>query len=93
MVSVDDGAFCSCPDFEKRQEPCKHVYAVEFTVQRESDTTGGRIFFAENTSIVIEGHKRGLGYPAQMFLNARSGPSATSAGAGLESWCPQPGGP
>ena len=40
VISVDDGTFCSCPDFEKRQEPCKHVYAVEFTVQRESDTTG-----------------------------------------------------
>ena len=39
VVSVDDGAFCTCSDFEKRQEPCKHVYAVEFTVQRESDAT------------------------------------------------------
>ena len=35
VVSLDGDPFCSCPDFEKRQEPCKHVYAVEFTVQRE----------------------------------------------------------
>ncbi len=37
MVDVGDGdPFCTCPDFEERQERCKHVYAVEFTVQRES---------------------------------------------------------
>ena len=29
VVSVDDEPFCSCPDFEKRQQPCKHIYAVE----------------------------------------------------------------
>ena len=34
-MSVDDEPFCTCPDFEQRQERCKHVYAVEFTVQRE----------------------------------------------------------
>lgn len=26
---------CSCPDFEARQLRCKHVYAVEFVIQRE----------------------------------------------------------
>ena len=41
VVSMDDEPFCTCPDFEKRQEPCKHVYAVEFTVQRESDAISG----------------------------------------------------
>ena len=35
VVSVDDEPFCTCPDFEQRQERCKHVYAVEFTVQRD----------------------------------------------------------
>lgn len=35
VVSLDDEPFCTCPDFDKRQEPCKHVFAVEFTVQRE----------------------------------------------------------
>ena len=38
VVSVDDEPFCTCPDFENRQERCKHVYAVELTVQRESQT-------------------------------------------------------
>jgi hypothetical protein len=26
---------CSCPDYETRQQKCKHVHAVEFTVKRE----------------------------------------------------------
>ena len=41
VINLNDGVFCSCPDFEKRQEPCKHVYAVEFTVQREADASTG----------------------------------------------------
>jgi len=27
--------FCSCPDFAARQRTCKHLYAVEFVIQRE----------------------------------------------------------
>src|ERR1044071_8938368 len=30
---------CTCPDFEKRQERCKHIYAVEIVIERESNTT------------------------------------------------------
>ena len=36
MVSANGEPFCTCPDFEKNQARCKHVYAVEFTVQRDS---------------------------------------------------------
>ncbi|MDE2940195.1 MAG: transposase [Chloroflexota bacterium] len=39
-VAVGDEPFCTCPDFEKRQEPCKHVYAVEYTIQREERPDG-----------------------------------------------------
>src|SRR5580658_10674165 len=35
------GATCSCPDFEARGERCKHVYAVEFTMQRETIAADG----------------------------------------------------
>ena len=35
--------FCSCPDFELKQEPCKHVYAVEFVMQREELPDGTTI--------------------------------------------------
>ena len=40
VVTVDDEPFCTCPDFEQRQQPCKHVYAVEFTIQREERPDG-----------------------------------------------------
>ncbi len=35
LVNLDGEPFCTCPDFELRQEPCKHIFAVEFLVQRE----------------------------------------------------------
>ena len=43
VVSVDDEPFCTCPDFEKRQERCKHVYAVEFIIQREERPDGATL--------------------------------------------------
>jgi hypothetical protein len=27
---------CTCPDHETRQVKCKHIYAVEYTIERES---------------------------------------------------------
>lgn len=32
----ETGEFCSCPDFEKREQPCKHVHAVLFSRKREA---------------------------------------------------------
>ncbi|HWZ42048.1 MAG TPA: transposase [Candidatus Saccharimonadales bacterium] len=31
---------CDCPDFELRNQPCKHVYAVAYTVVREQNQDG-----------------------------------------------------
>ncbi|HTD24925.1 MAG TPA: transposase [Terriglobales bacterium] len=31
---------CSCPDFEIRQQPCKHIFAVAYTVVREQKPDG-----------------------------------------------------
>ena len=31
---------CSCPDFEARQLRCKHIFAVEYTIQREHTSDG-----------------------------------------------------
>ena len=31
---------CTCPDFEFRQAPCKHVLAVEYTLMRETTADG-----------------------------------------------------
>ena len=30
---------CSCPDFDFRRQPCKHIYAVEVTIRRDKTTT------------------------------------------------------
>ena len=40
VVNLDGEPFCTCPDFEKRQRPCKHIYAVEFIIQREERPDG-----------------------------------------------------
>jgi transposase len=39
-VTRDDEAFrCTCPDFELRQQTCKHGFAVDFYLKRETVTT------------------------------------------------------
>jgi transposase len=36
FVDVDrESPRCSCPDFEERGQPCKHVFAVQFVIGRE----------------------------------------------------------
>jgi len=41
IVNLDKGEpFCSCPDFETRQMPCKHIHAVEYVIQRETKPDG-----------------------------------------------------
>lgn len=37
FVSVEGELFCSCPDFERRQQPCKHVFSVYCVAQREGE--------------------------------------------------------
>ncbi len=31
---------CTCPDFESRKLPCKHIFAVEYTIEREQTSDG-----------------------------------------------------
>jgi len=41
IVSLDHGEpFCTCPDFEARHQPCKHIHAVEYIIQRETKPDG-----------------------------------------------------
>ena len=35
-----DAPTCTCPDFEERQQACKHIYAVQFVRQRERNPDG-----------------------------------------------------
>ena len=39
-INLDGSPFCTCPDFETRQQACKHIYAVEYTVKRETKADG-----------------------------------------------------
>lgn len=34
---------CTCPDFVDRQARCKHIFAVEYTIQREQTSDGQTI--------------------------------------------------
>lgn len=34
-----DGPHCTCPDYELRRLPCKHAFAVEFYLRRETTVT------------------------------------------------------
>ena len=40
VVPDDQEPYCSCPDFEATGQPCKHIHAVTFTVQREHAADG-----------------------------------------------------
>jgi hypothetical protein len=31
---------CTCPDYEARGEPCKHVFAVRYVIERETSSEG-----------------------------------------------------
>lgn len=31
VIQTESQMACSCPDFEKRRQPCKHVFAVQMT--------------------------------------------------------------
>jgi len=35
QLDMVSGLACTCPDFDERQLPCKHVMAVEYTIKRE----------------------------------------------------------
>jgi len=40
LTEATGGLACTCPDFELRQLPCKHVMAVEYTIKREFGPDG-----------------------------------------------------
>ncbi len=41
VVNLDHGQpYCTCPDYEKRHQSCKHIHAVEYVVQREIKPDG-----------------------------------------------------
>src|SRR6267378_5379339 len=42
---------CTCPDFEARQATCKHIFAVEYTVQREYTDDGETQTYTETVTV------------------------------------------
>ncbi len=48
---------CTCPDHETRQVKCKHIWAVEFTVQREY-TNDGKVETVTETVTVRQTYKQ-----------------------------------
>src|SRR5437016_10303846 len=41
--AMEGGPRCSCPDFELRGQPCKHIFAVRMVIQREFDYGNGTV--------------------------------------------------
>jgi len=57
VMKASDGFHCTCPDFELRQETCKHGFAVEFVLRREIkpdgtviETRAARVTYPQNWS-------------------------------------------
>jgi hypothetical protein len=40
VKTTGESPTCTCPDFEKRAQPCKHIFAVQYTIQREHHPDG-----------------------------------------------------
>ena len=38
-IGDDEAPYCTCPDYELRQKPCKHIYAVAISTKREGVST------------------------------------------------------
>src|SRR5437870_9994835 len=56
---------CTCPDFEERRLPCKHMFAVEFVMQRETETTiDGDINITETRGVRVTYPQKWAAYNA-----------------------------
>jgi hypothetical protein len=42
---------CTCPDFEARQQTCKHMFAVQIVIEREYTNDGESETFVETVSV------------------------------------------
>jgi transposase/predicted nucleic acid-binding Zn finger protein len=40
VVADEQTPYCNCPDFEKRGQECKHIYAVRYVIKREQNADG-----------------------------------------------------
>src|SRR5213080_3141564 len=53
VTITKEGKFCTCPDFELRQQPCKHVFAVQYVLFRETTTNGESTTVRETAAVRV----------------------------------------
>jgi transposase len=58
LVQLDNGPRCTCPDFELRQKPCKHIHAVECLMIWETISDGSQTITTTKTQIVKVTYKQ-----------------------------------
>ena len=51
---------CTCPDFEHRQAACKHVYAVQYVIEREQ-TADGQTVVTETVKVTRKTYSQNWG--------------------------------
>jgi len=52
---------CTCPDYDFRREPCKHLYAVEYVIEKTKTTTtdaGGNTTTTETVKVTRKTYKQ-----------------------------------
>lgn len=50
VVGRDEAFHCSCPDYEERLSPCKHIMAIEITIRRETGKDP-KVSFSETVKV------------------------------------------
>jgi transposase len=72
LIAADGSWHCGCPDFEERLSPCKHIMAVEITIQRETGGSG-RVTYSETVKVTYSqnwsAYNRGQCDEKRMFLS------------------------
>lgn len=62
--------FCSCPDFELRNQPCKHIFAVQYVLFRETKTETAPDGTVTTTTTETSAVKVTYGQPSWPAYNA-----------------------
>ena len=87
VVNTDNTPFCTCPDFERRQMPCKHIYAVQVTIQREELPDGTTV---ETTSVTTTNRREWSVYNEAQEREGEHFPVLLNELCGLIEQSPQP---
>jgi hypothetical protein len=69
-----DTPTCTCPDFEKRNQPCKHIFAVQYTIEHEQHPDG-----SQTETVTPHGRRRMTrGLVDSLLITSAAHSSATS---------------